>query len=127
MATDGIPPAHLRKLAQWLDQPLTPGREKELNAWLAADPDNQIRWDRWLSFNAAAKRLQVVPSDVTEEWGRLRDDLHLGRSTKSKSMSGGRSKKIAFFKRPLVIALASMLAYGLFLMILYAIRTGAGF
>jgi len=127
MATEDTTPHHLRKLAAWLDSPLTPGREKELSDWLSTNPNHQIQWERWLRFNADAKQLQVVSSDVLEEWAILRDELHLGRSTKKKSRSITRKKRSSFFKRPLVVAVMSMAAYSAFLLILHLIKSGSAF
>ena len=61
-------PEGLRRLTQWLDQPLTAEKQKDLNEWLADDPDHQLSWDRWTQFNLSAKRLQIVPSPVGSEW-----------------------------------------------------------
>lgn len=128
MARKDAPPEGLRKLTQWFDQPLTPGKQKELTDWLAADPDHQLKWERWSDFNAQARQLQIVPSDVSAEWAKLRDDLGLGRSSRKRSRRfRSRKKKKSLLKSPIVVASISMAFFALFLFILHLIRTSSGF
>jgi ferric-dicitrate binding protein FerR (iron transport regulator) len=121
-----IPPERLRKLAEWLNQPLTPGKQKELTEWLAADPENQLKWDRWLEFNTTAKQLQIVPTEALPQWAMLRDDLQFGRSS-SKRRRKSRRKKRSLLKSPSVVAFVSMVLFSLFLLLLSFIRSGAKF
>ena len=126
MAINIESPEQLRKLVQWLDQPLTTGKEKELNGWLADSPDHQVSWDRWAQFNVSAKLLQIVPSEVATEWAVLRDDLGFEHSDKKKGRNRSRSRKRSIFRSPFAIATAAMLTFGLFLGLLYLIRINSG-
>ncbi|MFV1981359.1 MAG: hypothetical protein ACC655_09420 [Rhodothermia bacterium] len=125
--SEGTSPEGLRKLSQWLDQPLTAGKEKELNEWLANGPDHQVSWDRWTQFNLSAKRLQIVPSPVGSEWTILRDELGFKRSTRKRSKQLSKPRKHTLLRRPLVVATLSTIAFALFLSLLYLIRTSAAF
>ncbi len=127
MAIENTSPDGLRKLAQWLDLPLTTGKEKELNEWLADDPDHQLSWDRWTQFNVSAKRLQIVPSQVGPAWAVLRDELGFERSTKTRSKRRSKSEKLTLLRKPVVVATLSTIVFALFLSLLYLIRISAGF
>ena len=126
MSEKEIPAEGLRKLAVWLDQPLTPGKQKELTAWLAADPENQLKWDRWLEFNSKAKQLQIVPTEADSQWAILRDELQFGRSS-SKRPRRSRRKRKSLLKSPIGVAFLSMVVFSLFLLLLFFIRSGSKF
>ena len=127
MAIQGTSPEGLRKFTQWLDRPLTTGKEKELNDWLGDDPDHQLSWDRWTEFNASAKVLQIISSEAAAEWAVLRDELGFEHSKKKKQGRKSRSKKRSIFRSAEFIALTSMIVYALFLAVLYLIRTSSVF
>lgn len=127
MAIKGASSDLLRKLAQWLDQPLTAGKEKELNEWLADNPDHQVSWDRLIEFNVSAKSLQIVPSEVAPEWAILRDELGFEHSSKKKSRRRARTKKRSIFRAPIFIAFMSTTVFALFLLVLYLIRSTSSF
>lgn len=117
----------LRSFAQWLNQPLTPGSERELNRWLAEDPDNQDLWQAWQRVNARAKRLQVVSGDVNSDWTQLKTDLGFIHSEKHRKRSRSSSREPEFYRRPAVVAVSSMIVYSLFLYVLHLLRVYVGF
>jgi hypothetical protein len=127
MAIENTRPEDLRKLAEWLDQPLTAAKERELNTWLADNPDNQVTWDRWIQFNASAKRLQVKPVDVGPSWDILKGEIGFERSVKKKKSRRSSSGKKTFLRTPSVVAILSMCVYAMFLLILHLIRTNSEF
>ena len=127
MAIDDTSPEQLRKFVHWLDEPLTAGKEQELNEWLANEPDHQMSWDRWTNFNVSAKLLQIVPSEVGPEWAALRDELGFQHSSKKSARKRSRSKKRSLLRTPIVIATLATITFALFLSILYLIRLNSAF
>ncbi|MGA7307259.1 MAG: hypothetical protein WBW88_20525 [Rhodothermales bacterium] len=117
----------LRAFAEWLNQPLTTGAERALNRWLSQDPANQDIWEAWQRVNGRAKRLQVVPGDVNEDWAVLKDELGFVHSGKVRKRSRSSRRKLDFYKQPSVVAVLSMIVFALFLYILHMIRIKVGF
>jgi ferric-dicitrate binding protein FerR (iron transport regulator) len=115
------------KIAQWFEQPLTPGQQREFTDWLADSPDNQSQWDRWSDFNESARALKLIPTEAGSSWEALKDEFGFQRATKRKSIIRPKLKKRSIFKAPIVVAISSVLLFAAFLLFLHLLRLSIGY
>ncbi len=116
-------------LAEWMDDPMPPGKGHALNLWLE-NPANKQEWDQWKRLRVKTKELHARPLDLELVWGDLKDDLGFHRTARTKvkvKPSSRRSSFDEFWKKPIVSAISAMILLSLFLFILYMLRSSIGF
>ncbi|MEM1268496.1 MAG: hypothetical protein AAGI08_00485 [Bacteroidota bacterium] len=118
-------PEYYLHLAEWMDEPISPGRGRALKLWLEEER-NQKEWDAWQLVRQNAKDLQVTPPHFDGAWSRLKNEVGLQRAETVKRKSSTQ-KKASFTKRPLTIAVFAMIVFSLFLALLYFMRSTIGF
>lgn len=116
-------------LAEWMDDPIPPGKGRALALWLET-PSNKQEWAQWKTLRAQTKELQTKPPDLEACWGELRDGLGFQRSTRARVKTKSKPKVSSFeefWKKPIVAAISAMILLGLFLTALYLLRSSIGF